>query len=73
MIVARPQIFGEMDLLHGHETACLRFKTLDGVKEIVSKDAPPGGWTHEALEAVVTPSLPWDAYLESRWIGSSEI
>jgi len=49
-------------------------KDLDD-KEIHRIDAPNNGWSHDELESIDYCSISpeWDAYLGSRWIGSSEV
>lgn len=73
-IVARPIKPFESDLLIGHERCTLRFVTPPGGHDLQANHPPQGGWTHDALEAVVPPTVePWDAFLGTQWVGSSEI
>lgn len=74
MIVARPIKPFEADLLIGHEHCTLCFVTAPGGKILPASNPPQGGWTHDALEAVVPPTVePWDAFLGNQWVGRSEI
>ncbi|HAS8195750.1 TPA: hypothetical protein I7682_17870 [Vibrio vulnificus] len=76
MIVARPLLPGEPDLLKGNETAKLIITNLDG--QVIGCFTPSGLWTHDELESfefgkLDPENLGWDAYLGERWIGSSEV
>lgn len=74
MLVTRPLNDGEPDLLFGKECCDLCFYGGDGKRKIAVYKPPLGGWTHNALEAVSHPEqMPWDAFLGTQWIGSSEI
>lgn len=74
MIVARPQKAGEPDLLVGQQRCALRFATLTGNQELEVHQPPKEGWTHDALDAVTLPKgEPWNAFLGTQWVGSSEI
>lgn len=72
MIITRPIFPNETDLLVGNEKEQLRFTSDDGAI-LVGVDAPRSGWRHVQIEMVPTPPSPWDAWLGSTWIGSSEI
>ena len=74
MIVACPVSRDEPDLLIGNERYALRFISLTGDHELASYQPPKEGWTHDALNAVSLPKdAPWNAFLGTQWIGSSEI
>ncbi len=79
MIVAEPLRKGEHCLLAGSELAHLVVvNAIHPPTALIQwKVAPPGGWTYELLDQVER-ELPggWDAYdiyLNSNWIGSSEV
>lgn len=77
MIVTRPQSQQEPDLLAGNEFAMLVFKDSEG--GIMYEYPPPAtGWTHGRLEAVAAEVTQharwaWEAWLNGRWVGSSEV
>lgn len=76
MIIARPITLIEPDLLLGREFEALKFKDAPDGHLLALVPAPPGGWTHDALEQVSLPisaNGTWDAYLGPEWVGSSEI
>ncbi|NHR04361.1 hypothetical protein HA052_04040 [Chromobacterium haemolyticum] len=74
MIVSKPVMPGEPDLLEGHTQETLSF-VLDDGSTLLEYPAPTVGWTHETIEnlAPVEPGLAWDALLGTHWIGSSEV
>ena len=74
MIIARPVLPGEPDLLPGFEGATLKLIGANG-GEVARYSAPSSGWTHDALEALEHEFTlyQWDAYLGDQWIGSSEV
>ena len=79
MIITRPVKPTEKDLLIGLEGSLLLITSLDD--EVIKKiDAPAGGWSHDALEAIDYDAIDpngWNAYLtevsSDNWIGSSEV
>jgi hypothetical protein len=73
MIVTRPITANEPDLLSGYENEPLILKDLDA-NELTRIEPVPDGWTHDMLESLELVAFePFDAYLGSRWVGSSEI
>lgn len=74
MIVSKPVMPGEPDLLEGNMQETLSFVLNDGSK-LVELPAPVVGWTHETIEEMVPsePGVVWDAFLGIHWIGSSEV
>ncbi len=75
MIVARPLNDNESDLLIGHEHSVLTLTNLEGAL-VYEQEAPCLGWRHEQLESIDFYAYSphgWDAYLDKRWIGSSEV
>ncbi|WP_152966532.1 hypothetical protein [Gulbenkiania mobilis] len=80
MIVTKPVKQHEPDLLTGNERSTLHFLHEDGsacAQVIFSVEPPPEGWTHELLEQatfdVRLSDVCWSAYLDTSWVGSSEI
>ncbi len=74
MIVSRPLTPKEPDLLIGQKHQTLIFKDIDGA--VIRAMLPPkSGWSHDLLERVVNYVCAdtWDAYLGTKWIGSSEV
>lgn len=68
---------GEHCIILGSEHYPLRITCEDG-EEIACVNAPAGGWTHYALLtrpelACDDPEKVYDAFLGSKWIGSTEI
>lgn len=76
MIVARKHLFTEEDLLLGNERGDLIF-TNDADETLLQLPAPDKGWTHDLLDAATLNAAlngeMWNAYLNSEWIGSSEV
>ncbi len=75
MIVTRPMLITEPDLLKGHEQAVLWIVDLDG-RGLAQYSPPSSGWTHETLELIgetLSARCGWEAYLNNQWVGSSEV
>lgn len=76
MIVARKQSVTEEDLLLGSEQGCLIFISGAG-DSLLQTPAPANGWTHDLLDAATLNAAlngeMWNAYLNGKWIGSSEV
>lgn len=72
MIITRPLLTNEADLLVGNECEQLRFTSDDGAI-LICIDAPRTGWRHDQIETIPPPPSPWDAWLGKTWIGSSEV
>ncbi len=75
MIIVRPINNREPDFLIGLERLPLKIIDLED-NEVTQIMAPNGRWTYDALESIdIDAHSPegWNAYLETHWIGSSEV
>ena len=71
---------GEPDIMEPYRRATLCIHELGSDEASLEFPAPEFGWNHEILRAVVEELIPadlsergCDAYLDSCWIGSTEV